>query len=126
MRQLLYVSSAKEFIGRGAMHQILTVSRTNNTRDGLSGLLWSNGTRFLQVLEGDGRTIDQTLRRIRNDLRHHAIVVLHDRQIDTPTFARWSMATLGDGDEAVTAALANADPVIRGTFQGMVQARRAA
>ncbi len=126
MRQLLYISSARQFVTHEAMLEILTVSRANNRRDELCGLLWSDDKRFLQVLEGEAKVIDATLQRIRGDSRHHAIVILHDRKIAEPTFARWSMALLGDDDEDVSMALSTADMVVRGTFNGLIQSRRAA
>ena len=126
MRQLLYVSSARQFVSPETMANILSVSRRNNQRDGLHGLLWSDGKRFLQVLEGRAQTIDATLTRIRRDDRHRALVVLHDREVAAPTFGQWSMATLDEGAGAVEAALANADPTVRGTFEGLIGVRRAA
>jgi hypothetical protein len=126
MRQLLYISSARSFITSEEMSRILTVSRRNNQRDRLSGLLWSDGTRFLQVLEGRDDIVERTVARIRGDERHRAIVILHDREVERPTFAAWSMAVLNDGDESLKTALAGADPTVRGTFEGLANSRRAA
>ena len=126
MRQVLYVSSARRFVSSDSLATILNVSRRNNRRSELSGLLWSDGTRFLQVLEGAHADVGRVLSNIQGDERHHAIVILHDKQIDARTFSQWTMASLGEGDEAVMQALASADPIVRGTFEGLIQARRAA
>jgi len=126
MRQLLYISSASRPISRGELDSILRISRANNQRDRLSGLLWSDGTRFLQVLEGQHETVEATLQRIKKDDRHRALVMLHDRQVEAATFGEWSMAHISDGDTRVSTALLNADPVVRGTFEGLIKARRAA
>lgn len=49
--------------------QILEVSRRNNGRDGLTGYLVSDGTWFLQILEGDDDRVNAALARIRADER---------------------------------------------------------
>lgn len=126
MRQLLYISSARHFTPADEIGRILITSRRNNQRDRLSGLLWSDGSRFLQVLEGDPTTVGITLERIRLDDRHRAIVILHDREIAKATFGAWSMAHIGDGEARIAAALETADPVVRGTFEGLINTRRAA
>ena len=108
MRQLLYISSARSLTSHDDLQKILIVSRRNNDRDGLSGLLWSDGLRFLQVLEGRTALLEATLHRIRQDDRHRAVVILHDREISGPTFGAWSMAHIGDADSRIAEALANA------------------
>jgi hypothetical protein len=74
------------------LSQILDVSRRNNGRDGLTGYLVSDGTWFLQVLEGDDERVMAALVRIRFDARHGDVSVLSTRQIRTRSFPQWSMA----------------------------------
>lgn len=126
MRQLLYISTSTQAVIGDHLSTILTQSRRNNPIYALTGLLWTDGSRFLQVLEGDHDALQSTFDRIRNDPRHRAVVVLHDRQIAQRTFAAWSMALLGDSDERLQAALDGADPVVRGTFEGLIHTRRSA
>ncbi len=71
--------------------QILEVSRRNNGRDGLTGYLVSDGTWFLQILEGDNERVMAALVRIRFDPRHSDVRVLSTRQIRTRSFPQWSM-----------------------------------
>jgi hypothetical protein len=71
--------------------QILEVSRRNNTRDGLTGYLVSDGTWFLQILEGDGDRVMAALARIRDDGRHSEVRVISTRQIRMRSFPQWSM-----------------------------------
>ena len=71
--------------------QILEVSRRNNARDGLTGYLVSDGTWFLQILEGDGDRVTAALARIRNDGRHSDVRVINTRQIRMRSFPQWSM-----------------------------------
>lgn len=126
MRQLLYASSSTEPAIGEALSTILVQSRRNNTANGLTGLLWTDGTRFLQVLEGESANLQNVFDRIKVDPRHRAVVVLHDRTIHTPTFGHWSMALAEDSDVRIAAALNDADPVVRGIFDGLIAARRAA
>lgn len=131
MRQLLYISTAV----RGAeidVPAIVGQSVRNNRRAGVTGLLWGDNKRFLQVLEGEDAAVQATFDRIAADSRHRGIVVLHDRTVGSREFGEWSMVARGplDGADAfdarMEAVLANASPAVRGTFEGLIAARRAA
>ncbi len=133
MRQLVYISTIRrEIAGTIDPRAILVESRRNNARDGITGLLFFDGKRFLQALEGDEATVDATFRRIEGDRRHHGLVVLSIREIASREFGEWSMAyrSAGEGDpvalERISALTANAGPEIRATFDGFVRIRRAA
>lgn len=126
MRQLLYVSSSSQAVIGDSLSTILSQSRRNNEAAGLSGLLWTDGSRFLQVLEGDTQAVQTTFDRIKSDPRHKALVVLHDKAVDDRTFGNWSMALAEDSDTRIAGALRKADPVIRGTFEGFISARKKA
>jgi hypothetical protein len=70
---------------------ILNVSRRNNRRDSLTGYLVSDGTWFLQILEGDHEKVMAALVRIRFDQRHSDVRVISTREIRTRSFPHWSM-----------------------------------
>ena len=134
MRQLVYISSVKpglaNTIDPGA---ILAVSRRNNARGNVSGLLFFNGKRFLQALEGDDAMVDATYARIQKDPRHYALVVLSMREIESREFGQWAMAyragdaVEGDDTLAQVARLVNgASPSVRATFESFADLRRAA
>lgn len=132
MRQLLYVSSSAP---RGAtvdVTRILAQSIRNNRKDGVTGLLYTDGVRFLQVLEGENAAVQTIFDRINKDPRHQAIVVLADRSVAAREFGEWSMARRGPDDAAdalddrMQAALKGTSPAVRGTFLGLIAARRAA
>ncbi len=131
MRQLLYISTAAP----GAVVDtagLLAISVRNNRRDGVTGLLWTDDRRFLQVLEGEGAAVQRVFDRIKADLSHRGIVVLHDRAIAVREFGAWEMARRGPADSAdafdirMRHHLAAASPTVRGTFEGLIAARRAA
>ena len=75
----------------GQLSAILNVSRRNNRRDGITGYLVSDGTWFLQILEGDHEKVMGALVRIRFDARHGDVAILSTRQIRTRSFPHWSM-----------------------------------
>lgn len=131
VKQLLYISTATP----GSVidiPRILAASLRNNRRSGVTGLLWTDTRRFLQVLEGEEATVRETFERIKADERHRAIVVLQDRDIAAREFGNWDMARRGPADTTdafdlrMRGYLAKADPAVRGTFEGLIAARRAA
>jgi hypothetical protein len=130
MRQILYVSS-KAPSKALSVGEVLITSRRNNEAAGVTGLLYTDGSRFLQVLEGEDEAVTRTFDRIRADDRHQAVVVLADRQTDAREFGRWSMAHRQPSDTAdafdarMAILLAGASASVRGTFAGLVAARRA-
>jgi hypothetical protein len=131
MRQLVYISSIK----RNATvdpSTILAQSRRNNARARITGLLFFDGKRFLQALEGDEAQVDATFTRIQQDERHHALVVLSNRAIEAREFGEWAMAYNAPGEDNAAALdrieklAAGADATVRATFEGFAKVRRAA
>jgi len=92
MHQLVYISTSRREISPEMLREILSVSRTNNERVGVTGLLVSGGNRFLQVLEGPTEAVCNTYMRIEQDKRHFATVVLTSRSVSARAFGDWSMA----------------------------------
>ena len=76
--------------------------------------------------------VDAAFARIQRDGRHHALVVLSNRSIAAREFGEWAMAYGAPGEdrdaalERVTRLVAQADPVVRATFEGFAKVRRAA
>ena len=132
MLQLLYISTAAPGVDEAAVTRILARSRANNARDLLTGLLFFDGKRFMQVLEGAPEKIDEAYVRIAADPRHRALVVVSRRNIEAREFGNWSMAYGLSGedrstaDAKVAALIKDASPSVRGIFEGFLQVRRAA
>lgn len=131
MLQLVYISSAHP-AGTVDVAPVLQVSRRNNARDGISGLLYADGRRFLQVLEGEDSVVEAAFARISADPRHRAVVVLSRREIAAREFGEWAMAHRAPGDDAdafiarIEGLAAGAAPDVRATFTSLAQHRRAA
>jgi hypothetical protein len=132
VRQVIYISTATAQAGPADASAILAVSQRNNGRDGLTGLLYSDGKRFLQALEGEDAVLSRALARIEKDPRHRAIVILSDRDVPSREFGDWSMAHRAPGTDAerflqrVGDLVATASPQVRATFTGFAEVRRAA
>ncbi len=131
MRQLVYISSLKRHAVADPA-AILAQSRRNNARARVTGLLFFDGKRFLQALEGDDAAVDATFTRIQQDDRHHALVVLSSREIERREFGEWAMAfdapgeSNGDALARIEKLTAGVDPAVRATFEGFAKVRRAA
>jgi hypothetical protein len=129
MLQLLYISSV---VGRLSNLEILATSRRNNARDSVTGLLYCDGVRFLQVLEGPDDKVDATYARIKVDPRHRAAVVLSRRNVEHREFGPWDMATRSSGEESevflarIETLVHGADKNVAATFDSFARVRRAA
>ena len=92
MLQLTYISTAAPDLPKGAVGEILNLSRRNNAPAHVTGLLLYDGRRFLQALEGEAAMVNETYRRIKADPRHRAIVLLSANEVGTRAFGDWAMA----------------------------------
>lgn len=91
MLQMLYVSGASRQLSDDGIQEILAVSRRNNLRDGVTGmLLWADGV-FIQILEGEAKTVRGVFGRIQADDRHRNVMVVLEQAADTRLFTQWSM-----------------------------------
>ncbi|MBB4153226.1 hypothetical protein GGQ80_001114 [Sphingomonas jinjuensis] len=104
VRRLVYASRAVGQDFRHDHHDILAVSRRNNGIDGVSGVLWIDADRYLQILEGPTESVASAFDRIARDPRHADVVVLDDRDGVDRQFGDWSMAGL-PGDAPADAAV---------------------
>jgi hypothetical protein len=130
--QLIYISTATSAMRDAEQPRILAVSRRNNARDDISGLLFFNGRRFLQALEGPEAVVEQAIARIKTDARHSGIVTLSRRMVDVREFGDWAMASLGIGEAAAQAAIdcvdtltADASPNVRAQFTSFARLQAA-
>lgn len=89
----VYVSSASGGgLSDADLADILRVSRANNQRDGITGMLLYKDGNIMQLLEGPKASTDALLGKIRRDHRHHGVQVLLEDQIAQRQFDQWAMA----------------------------------
>lgn len=91
MRRLLYYSAAKVVLDDAALDAILDISRRNNAKAGITGMLLYAEAAFFQVLEGPDDAIAETYARIEQDPRHGRLILALNEGVETRDFPDWSM-----------------------------------
>ena len=89
--RLMYASRVAEGLKPDALQAILKKSTTNNPAIGVTGVLCSSGSVFLQVLEGGRSQVSALYNRIAADPRHRDVVLLTYDEITERRFAGWAM-----------------------------------
>ena len=90
MIQLIYASRPFDF-DEGTLVAILTVARSCNERDGITGALICRSDLYLQLLEGPQEMVDAAYRRIERDRRHLEVKLLSRRSVTERLFPGWAM-----------------------------------
>jgi hypothetical protein len=98
---IAYVSSATQPMSDDDIAAILTTSRANNSRDGLTGALLYHGGRFVQILEGPESQVRTKFATISSDTRHRNVQVMRERSILDRQFPQWTMGFRELGDDSV-------------------------
>ena len=90
--QLLYFSiGTEQNMTEDALQEILEVSRRNNPKIGITGMLIALDNCFLQLLEGEQETVQALYEKISKDERHFKIVSIHKDLVAKRSFENWSM-----------------------------------
>ena len=90
--QLTYVSAAKGVWTDAVLADILEVSRRNNARDNITGLLVYKSGNIIQILEGEEAAVRRMYSVIESDERHHLVTLLFVWPIETRSFPDWTMS----------------------------------
>lgn len=88
---VLYASSAVELFSEAELLELLRVSRRNNSRDSVTGILLYHDGNFMQVLEGPENSVGNVLTRVGRDPRHRGMLTLLTQQLSVRDFPDWSM-----------------------------------
>ncbi len=89
--QLVYLSSASELYSRQALLDILQISRYNNSRANITGLLLYHEGNIIQFLEGEQEAVENLYNKIAKDHRHKGVLPLLRRMVRKRDFGAWSM-----------------------------------
>jgi Sensors of blue-light using FAD len=90
--RLVYLSTAASTNDLGTTQAILSTSSVHNPLSGITGVLCSSQSHFLQVLEGPDQEVLALYGRVAKDPRHHDPVLLSIELSAERLFAAWSMA----------------------------------
>jgi len=96
---VVYTSLATTPMSENDLVVLLVQARSNNDRDGVTGMLLYADGAFLQCIEGPEYSIADLMGRLELDPRHHRFRVIHEEQCDDRRFDDWTM-----GFRSVTAA----------------------
>lgn len=127
LRQIIYQSRINPAGPPTDLRELLRKAQQLNAIDGITGLLYADGERFLQVLEGPDESVQATYARIKHDSRHHRIAKEGDRSIDAREFGDWSMAERVTRherdvfDQRMRTALIEASDETRGWFEALIE-----
>jgi len=91
MRQLLYTSIALHRLDEDCLTAIHRSSQDNNVLYSVTGILWSDGERFIQAIEGPSASVRETYKRIEDDDRHRNLSITRDQLVENRDFHSWSM-----------------------------------
>ena len=91
MYRLVYISSASSIYSADQLKDILTSSRRNNERSGITGILLYHDGSILQVLEGDDLKVTNCYHRILLDDRHSGAMTIMEGDCKERFFEEWSM-----------------------------------
>jgi len=91
MHNLIYISAASHLLTNEELVDILTVSRLNNSRLGITGLMLYHEGAILQILEGEETVLKTLYRKICTDSRHKGLIKMLDIPVNERSFEDWSM-----------------------------------
>jgi hypothetical protein len=90
--RMSYCSLSQQPVTHALVRELLMVSRFNNRRDHISGMLLADGSRFMQVLEGPEAAVRAMYHDIQADPRHRCVVeLMREKQATERWYPNWSM-----------------------------------
>jgi len=101
MLSIAYVSVATTPMTDDEIAELLTKSRLNNERHGITGALLYHRDRFIQIVEGDDETVLARFEIIAADPRHRSVHKMRERQIGVRQFPQWTMGFRSLSDESL-------------------------
>lgn len=103
MYYLIYASQSKPDWTEQELKNLLTISRENNNRLKISGMLVFLSGRFIQFLEGPEKNVKDLFLKIVEDERHSKIIVLLEGTLQQRLFSGWSMGFKSINEEELEA-----------------------
>lgn len=91
LTNVVYVSAATRYLDPAELVRIVDVSRRNNARYGITGLLLHHEGNFMQALEGPETQVLNLVERISRDPRHDGMIVMVQQAIERRYFPDWAM-----------------------------------
>ena len=99
MFYLIYISSAAVHMDDDALMSLLDQSRIKNLSLDVTGMLVYKDGSFMQMLEGEKKTVLDLFDEITLDNRHKGILTMMEGDIKARNFEDWSMGFCHIGEE---------------------------
>ncbi len=99
MYTLTYESTAVKTLTSAEMESLLDKARTHNKSKNITGCLIYYKGKFVQLLEGDKKKVQELYDRIVEDPRHKKVTLFSEDEIANRTFPNWGMAYYPMDDE---------------------------
>ena len=91
---LMYYSSISPGVTAEEIALIFKTAQRKNADMAISRVLYSDGKKFIQVLEGQRSDVSQVFAAIQKDPRHHDIIVVTCVETMEREYGEWSMGLL--------------------------------
>lgn len=88
---ILYVSAAARPWTREELRDLLEGSRRRNALRGITGMLLYKDGNFLHCIEGEQAVVEALFDKVKQDSRHHGVIVLLREEHDERQFPDYSM-----------------------------------
>ena len=98
MQIIIYISRAKQNFTSGDLADLRDLADARNRSEDITGLLLSDGTRFIQALEGDAAAVQAVMDRIAKDSRHDNISYFRPITTNCRQFRKWTTEYLAERD----------------------------
>jgi len=102
MIRLIYHSKVSPGLTAADISNIYNVSMEWNKSVGIGGVLFSDGKRFIQMIEGGASIITQLFRKILNDGRHFDVTLAVAEPLAERRFGDWGMGLIRNSDPNVS------------------------
>ena len=89
LHTILYISNTSEDLTKAGLDAIFNSTQSNNSENGITGVLLHFERNFLQVLEGDSTILEPLFKTIRQDPRHKNIFIILDKKIEDRIFENY-------------------------------------
>lgn len=93
MYTLTYESTAVNIMTSSEMESLLEEARTHNKSKDITGCLIYYKGKFVQLLEGDKKEVQELYDRIKKDPRHKEVTLFSEDKIIKRTFPNWVWLT---------------------------------
>lgn len=89
--RIIYMSTARNLFSEKELEDLLEVSKANNKKVNVTGLLLTKGKTFIQCLEGKKKDVEYIYSKIKKDDRHYDVIDLIEEESFSRLFKDWSM-----------------------------------